>query len=55
MKCPDCGIDMTHHADKLVDPVSAEEASQIDSALGGLIEEAHTCPECGRGESRRVS
>ncbi len=26
MSCPECGIEMNHHADKLVDPVGPEEA-----------------------------
>lgn len=54
MVCPECGIKLNHHADKLVDPVSPEEAAQMDPALGGLIEEGHCCPECGKGASRRV-
>jgi predicted RNA-binding Zn-ribbon protein involved in translation (DUF1610 family) len=54
MKCPACGVEMNHHAEKLVDPVSAQEAARVDPALGGLIEEIHTCPECGQAHSRRV-
>ena len=43
MKCPDCGADMNHHADKLVyDAPHGEEADD-----GGRILEAHTCPACG--------
>ena len=53
MSCPECGIEMNHHGDKLVDPVGPEEAVQVDPALGGLIEEAHCCPQCGKGASRR--
>lgn len=54
MRCPDCRAEMNHHADKLVHPSTPEEARAADPALGGLIEEAHTCPECGRTESRRL-
>ena len=53
MRCPECDIEMNHHAEKLVDPVSAEEAARVDPALGGLIEEVYACPECGKAASRR--
>ena len=52
MVCPECGVAMNHHADKLVDPTSPAEAAKMDAALGGLVEETHTCPECGKGASR---
>jgi len=51
MICPECKVEMNHHGDKVVyatEPVSAE----IDPALGGFIEEFHTCPKCGGGGSR---
>ncbi|MGH7848516.1 MAG: hypothetical protein ACREQW_25535 [Candidatus Binatia bacterium] len=54
MICPKCGDEMNHHADKLVNPVTAEEAERINPALGGLIEETHYCPGCGAVESRRT-
>lgn len=54
MVCPQCGIELNHHAEKLVDPVNPEEAAQMDPELGGLIEETHTCPACGKSESRRA-
>jgi hypothetical protein len=47
-------MDMNHHADKLVDPTTPEEAAQMDMALGGLVEESHTCPGCGGSGSRRA-
>ena len=53
MKCPECGLEMNHHAEKLTEPVNAEEARLADPALGGIIEEVHTCPECGHAASRR--
>ncbi len=53
--CPECGVELNHHAEKLVDPTNAEEARLVDPALGGIIEEEHTCPECGKGASRRAS
>jgi len=45
---------MNHHAEKLLDPRNAHEAARTDPALGGIIEEMHTCPQCGIGQSLRV-
>ena len=44
MNCPDCGAEMNHHADKLDYGTDAE--------AGGLVIEAHTCPDCGRTATR---
>jgi ribosomal protein S27AE len=52
MMCPRCGIAMNHHAEKLIEPRSAAEAKHVDAALGGLVEEMHTCPGCGGSGSR---
>jgi predicted RNA-binding Zn-ribbon protein involved in translation (DUF1610 family) len=46
---------MNHHADKLRKETHPDDASAFDSALGGVIEEFHTCPQCGKTESRRAS
>ena len=53
MVCTPCGATMNHHAEKLVDPRSAEEAKKVDPNLGGIVEEYHTCPKCGSTASRR--
>ena len=50
MKCPDCGAEMNHHADKLDYGAAREEPS--DSFEGGVVIEAHTCPACGRTATR---
>ncbi len=56
MLCKECGgIEMNHHADKLVEPTSAAEVRRVDKALGGLIEEMHECPGCGKVDSRIAS
>lgn len=55
MVCAQCGKEMNHHADKLEDPRCAEDAAKLDSALGGVVEEMHTCPDCGRCEMRCAS
>jgi ribosomal protein S27AE len=47
MICPVCGIEMNHHADKLVYSDESHNAQ-----LGGAVEEFHSCPNCGRTESR---
>jgi len=51
MICPECGIAMNHHAEKLVYP---SDATAADPALGGVVEELHACPECGASASRRA-
>lgn len=54
VKCPECGIDLNPHAEKLVEPQNGEEAARMDAALGGVIEQVHTCPACGCVESKRL-
>jgi len=53
MICPDCGIAMNHHADKVRKEAAPDDVSAFDSGLGGVIEEFHTCPQCGKTQSRR--
>jgi ribosomal protein S27AE len=48
MKCPACGAEMNHHADKVdygAAPEPAAEAAEV-------VFEAHTCPDCGRSATR---
>jgi ribosomal protein S27AE len=54
MICSNCGSEMNHHADKLIDPVKPEDRRHVDAALGGVVEEIHCCPECGAAASRRA-
>ena len=54
MICANCGGEMNHHADKLIDPVKPEDLRQVNSPLGGVIEEIHCCPGCGAAASRRA-
>jgi hypothetical protein len=49
MICPACGAEMNFHAEKLV---YSETDLSAQPAMGGRIEEVHTCPGCGRTESR---
>jgi predicted RNA-binding Zn-ribbon protein involved in translation (DUF1610 family) len=54
MICPDCGVPMNHHADKVRKETHPDDVSVFDSGLGGVIEEFHTCPQCGKTQSRRA-
>jgi ribosomal protein S27AE len=54
MICPDCGVEMNHHADKIDYTAALEDDAAIDPAFGGVVEEAHTCPSCGRTRLRRA-
>jgi len=54
MICPRCGIEMNHHAEKLVYPTESGDDAAVDSVLGGIVEELHACPACGAGASRRA-
>jgi ribosomal protein S27AE len=51
MICPDCGIEMTHHATKVILPRTEAEAALFDEELEGVALEAHSCPGCGKGAS----
>jgi hypothetical protein len=53
MKCPECNVEMNHHADKVVEPTTREEAARVDRALGGIVEEHYACPQCGMGDAKR--
>lgn len=55
MVCPTCNMEMNHHAEKLVDPRTPQETRRADAELGGIVEEMHTCPGCGKVESRSAS
>ena len=50
MRCPDCGAEMNHHADKLDYGAAPDGAPDA----GGVVIEAHTCPDCGRAAARRA-
>ena len=50
MVCAECGVPMNHHADKLV----YADAEGGGGEPGGVVEEAHACPACGKTETRRA-
>lgn len=48
--CAACGAEMNFHAEKVI---YREPDPSTRAVLTGSIEEAHTCPRCGRNESRK--
>ncbi|MET0649402.1 MAG: hypothetical protein ABW208_22560 [Pyrinomonadaceae bacterium] len=48
MKCPDCGSEMNHHADK----IDYDAAPESEAEAAEVVIEAHTCPDCGRTATR---
>jgi len=54
MVCPDCGVAMNLHAEKV--DYSAEPAAGEggDDGSGGRLTEFHTCPACGRTHARHA-
>jgi NAD(P)H-dependent FMN reductase len=55
MRCPKCGAEMNHHAEKVLQPSGPIEEASVDAVLGGVVEEMHTCPACGTNASRRAT
>ena len=51
MQCPVCGVSMNHHANKIDYGAEPGDAS-AESEPGGVLIEAHTCPDCGRSTAR---
>ena len=54
LMCPHCHVPMNVHAEKPVDPRTAEEDRGVGAGVGP-VEVIYTCPRCGRVESRRVA
>jgi predicted RNA-binding Zn-ribbon protein involved in translation (DUF1610 family) len=54
MTCPACGAEMNRHAEKIDYGASLADPEAADADLGGVVEEFHTCPECGQILSRRA-
>ena len=53
MICPNCGTEMNRHADKLNFTLGLRHPNAVDPELGGIVEEIHTCPACGKTATRR--
>ena len=54
MVCPDCGVEMNRHAEKLDYTAALDDPASADPDLGGVLEEAHTCPLCGKTAVRKA-
>ena len=54
MICEKCGVEMNHHADKVDYNAGLDDSNEIDAVYGGIVEEAHTCPHCGRTQVRPI-
>jgi transposase len=54
MMCPDCQVEMNYHAEKLDYTAACTDPDAIDPDLGGVLEEIHTCPGCGKIGTRRA-
>lgn len=50
MICPRCGAEMNHHATKI--EYGMDDDTDVDPVFGGVLQEARTCPHCGRTELR---
>ena len=50
--CPKCGAEMNHHAMKI--DYSVDDSALIDPAFEGVVEEVHTCPNCGHISLRQA-
>jgi ribosomal protein S27AE len=50
MACPKCGSEMNFHGEKLM--LSSPEEKGYGGSLGGVLQEFHSCPNCGAGASR---
>jgi predicted RNA-binding Zn-ribbon protein involved in translation (DUF1610 family) len=52
MICPDCGAGMNHHAMKI--DYGNDDQAIVDPIFGGVLNEVHACPECGKTELRNA-
>jgi hypothetical protein len=46
---------MNHHGDKLMQATDSPQSAYQDESAGGVLEEFHSCPNCGRAGSRPAS
>ena len=52
LSCADCGVEMNHHAEKIDYARTSQGEGASDEWHGGVLEEFHTCPACGRTSTR---
>jgi ribosomal protein S27AE len=53
--CPDCGVEMNQHAEKVNYATALAGRDAVEPDLGGLIKEVHTCPQCGQTLMQRAN
>jgi rRNA maturation endonuclease Nob1 len=51
MRCPDCGVEISHHANKI--DHTSDTPEEVDADSDGTPEEAHICHECGKAVMRK--
>jgi hypothetical protein len=54
LRCPECGAEMNHHADKPDYAAALADAGSVDPAIGAVVDEVHTCGACRLTVTRRV-
>jgi hypothetical protein len=55
MTCEECGVEMNCHAEKIDYSSAPDDSGSFDTDFGGVLEEFHSCPQCGNTETRRAS
>ena len=53
LRCPGCGAEMNHHANKVDYSAGHDVPDAVDPAFGGEVQEVHQCAACGNIELRR--
>jgi hypothetical protein len=46
---------MNHHANKIDYSQANDDEAARDEAFGGVVQEAHCCPECGQTALREAA
>lgn len=46
--CPDCNVEMNKHAEKIDYTSAMSNLESADPDFGGVLKDAHCCPECGQ-------
>ena len=54
IRCPRCGAEMNHHANKVDYSAGHADPRAIDPVFSGVLQQVHQCPGCGNIELRRA-
>ena len=52
MFCPNCKVEMNFHAMKIDYTQTTNKLESVDHDFGGILEEFHSCPNCGLTATR---